>query len=448
MKEVKISIIVPVYNAAKQWKNNKTTLHRCIDSILKQEYKDFELILVNDGSKDESKNIIDEYAKIDERIVVIHKENTGVSNTRNIAIDIAKGKYIQFLDADDWITSDASKTFIRAIEENNCDLVIADFYRVIDDNVSHKGHISTNSVIDRETFADYMIQSPSDFYYGALWNKLYRRDIIQKNKIRMNENLQWAEDFIFNLEYIINTKRIIAVPLPLYYYVKTEGSIVMQGLNIKKIAEMKMSVIRYYDEFYRNIYDEEQYQKRKLEILSFLINFAKDESAFSVLPSTKKLGEEIVAVASLEKYSEDMIVDNYVESKLLEGYLRRIATSYDLSMNEIRVLHYIFISNNARVDKDIALFTGLSQIIILSTVEMLILKGFIENKNKDNFIKNLGLINQEFIATKKSESIFKDIRQAFLDINELIFEQISKEEIEIYKKVRKKSIEYMKKQLN
>ncbi|MBO5461462.1 MAG: glycosyltransferase family 2 protein, partial [Ruminococcus sp.] len=92
-----VSIIVPVYNAEEY-------LRRCVDSILTQEYTDFELILVDDGSKDNSPSICDEYAKNDSRVHVIHKENTGVSDTRNLAISMACGTYLQFLDSDDWIT--------------------------------------------------------------------------------------------------------------------------------------------------------------------------------------------------------------------------------------------------------------------------------------------------------------------------------------------------------
>ena len=131
-----VSIIVPVYNAAKPLDRDKTVLHRCIDSILNQEFRDFELIVVDDGSKDTSGKILDEYAKTDERINVIHKENSGVSNTRNLAIQNARGKYIQFLDADDWITTDATKSLVRTMEESKADLVIADFYRVVGENTS------------------------------------------------------------------------------------------------------------------------------------------------------------------------------------------------------------------------------------------------------------------------------------------------------------------------
>ena len=98
----KVSIIVPIYNAEK-------TLHRCVDSILNQDVTDFELLLIDDGSKDDSAKICDTYAASDNRVRVIHKENSGVSATRNLALNEAKGEYLQFLDADDWITPNATR---------------------------------------------------------------------------------------------------------------------------------------------------------------------------------------------------------------------------------------------------------------------------------------------------------------------------------------------------
>ena len=119
-----VSIIVPVYNAEQY-------LRRCVDSILNQEYTDYELLLVNDGSTDASGDICEEYGDQDPRVIVIQKENTGVSDSRNRALDRARGKYLQFLDSDDWITPDATRLFVRAAEEYGCDMVISDFYRVV-----------------------------------------------------------------------------------------------------------------------------------------------------------------------------------------------------------------------------------------------------------------------------------------------------------------------------
>ena len=193
--EPKVSIIVPVYNAEK-------SLARCVDSILNQEFRDFELILMDDGSKDRSGEICDGYARADARVVVVHKENTGVSDTRNQAIARARGTFLQFVDSDDWLTADATKLMVRAAEETGCDMVIADFYRVVGEMVSQKGDIDADQVIGREAFVGFMMENPADYYYGVLWNKLYRRSLVEAHGIRMDAKLSWCEDFLFNLEYV------------------------------------------------------------------------------------------------------------------------------------------------------------------------------------------------------------------------------------------------------
>ena len=205
-----VSIIVPIYNVEKY-------IRRCIDSVLSQEYTDFELILADDGSKDNSGDICDEYAAKDSRVRVIHKENTGVSDTRNVAISQATGTYLQFLDSDDWITPDATKLLVRAATEHHCDLVISDFYRVVGERVSHKGDIEDDGVLTREEFAEHMMENPADFYYGVLWNKLYRRDLVEKYNLRMDESVSWCEDFLFNLEYILHAEVFYALQAPIYY---------------------------------------------------------------------------------------------------------------------------------------------------------------------------------------------------------------------------------------
>ncbi len=152
-----VSIIVPAYNA-------EATLRRCVDSILTQEYTDFELIAADDGSTDATPAILDGYAARDSRVRVLHKPNTGVSDTRNQAIAQARGVYLQFLDSDDWITSDATKLLVRAAREHKCDLVVSDFYRVAGDRVSRKGDIDDAGVLSREEYAAHMMKNPADFY--------------------------------------------------------------------------------------------------------------------------------------------------------------------------------------------------------------------------------------------------------------------------------------------
>lgn len=206
-----VSLIIPVYHAEKY-------LRRCLDSALQQTFSDMEIIAVNDGSEDASLEICREYEAKDSRFHVLDKENTGVSDSRNRAIAMAQGEYLQFLDSDDWLAPDATESLVYAARKYDCDLVIADFYRVDGAVFTEKQHIRERGLLTREQYAEYMMQEPADFYYGVLWNKLYRRSVIEEYQIRMNPELPWCEDFLFNLSYIRYAERFTAIQTPIYYY--------------------------------------------------------------------------------------------------------------------------------------------------------------------------------------------------------------------------------------
>ena len=174
-----VSVIVPVYNA-------ESTLRRCADSILEQSYPDLELILVDDGSKDASPLICDSYMQKDARVRVIHKPNSGASATRNLGIAEARGHYLQFVDSDDWLTPDATEKLVAAAEAHQADLVIADFYRVSGKLVASKHRVMPVGVMTRREYASKMMENPASFYYGVLWNKLYRRDLVVQHHLEMN----------------------------------------------------------------------------------------------------------------------------------------------------------------------------------------------------------------------------------------------------------------------
>ena len=332
--EPKVSIIVPVYNAEKG-------LARCVDSILNQEFRDFELILMDDGSRDRSGDICDGYARADARVVVVHKENTGVSDTRNQAIARARGTFLQFEDSDDWLTADATKLMVRAAEETGCDLVIADFYRVVGEMVSRKGDIDTDQVIGREAFVGFMMENPADFYYGVLWNKLYRREIVEAHGIRMDAKISWCEDFLFNLEYVRYATTFYALRTPVYYYVKTKGSLVNQKISLSRTVEMKLAMFECYNDFFKHVLDEEAYERKRLQVYHFLVDAAKDGFVFpATIPGTQKLGEER-SQALQEVISEDgIIVERYRDRKLIERYLESVALKYDMTMAELSLLLY------------------------------------------------------------------------------------------------------------
>ena len=367
-----VSIIVPVYNAEQY-------LRRCVDSILNQEYTDFEVFLVNDGSTDSSGDICEEYGNKDTRVIVIQKENTGVSDSRNLALDRARGKYLQFLDSDDWITPDATRLFVRAAEEYGCDMVISDFYRVVGERLSPKGDIEEEGVLTREEFAAHMMENPADFYYGVLWNKLYRRDIVEEHKLRMDTDISWCEDFMFNLEYIRYAKVFYALHAPIYYYVKRKGSLASQGINISKTVKMKLNVFEYYNNFYKHVLEEEDYEKNRLQVYRFFIDAAGDGTVPpSILPGSKKLGDERVFVNTEILQAEGPAGEDYRKRKLLEHYLEPVALKGDLKVMDVRLLLCLCEKHEWDSRRELADFAGITRTNLTSGLQRLTMKGFLK----------------------------------------------------------------------
>ena len=367
-----VSIIVPIYNAEQY-------LRRCVDSILNQEYTDFELLLVNDGSTDASGDICAEYGDRDPRVIVIQKENTGVSDSRNRALDRARGKYLQFLDSDDWITPDATRLFVRAAEEYGCDMVISDFYRVVGERLSTKGDIEEEGVLTREEFAAHMMENPADFYYGVLWNKLYRRDIVEEHNLRMDTDINWCEDFMFNLEYIRYAKVFYALHAPIYYYVKRKGSLASQGINISKTVKMKLNVFEYYNNFYKHVLEEEDYEKNRLQVYRFFIDAAGDGTVPpSILPGSKKLGDERVFVNTEILQAEGPAGEDYRKRKLLEHYLEPVALKGDLKVMDVRLLLCLCEKHEWDSRRELADFAGISRTNLTSGLQRLTMKGFLK----------------------------------------------------------------------
>ena len=367
-----VSIIVPIYNAEQY-------LRRCVDSILNQEYTDYELLLVNDGSTDASGDICEEYRDRDPRVIVIQKENTGVSDSRNRALDRARGKYLQFLDSDDWITPDATRLFVRAAEEYGCDLVISDFYRVVGERLSPKGDIEEEGVLTREEFAAHMMENPADFYYGVLWNKLYRRDIVEEHKLRMDTDISWCEDFMFNLEYIRYAKVFYALHAPIYYYVKRKGSLASQGINISKTVKMKLNVFEYYNNFYKHVLEEEDYEKNRLQVYRFFIDAAGDGTVPpSILPGSKKLGDERVFVNTEILQAEGPAGEDYRKRKLLEHYLEPVALKGDLKVMDVCLLLCLCEKHEWDSRRELADFAGITRTNLTSGLQRLTMKGFLK----------------------------------------------------------------------
>lgn len=440
-----VSIIVPIYNAEQY-------LRRCVDSILNQEYTDFELLLVNDGSTDASGDICEEYGDQDPRVIVIQKENTGVSDSRNRALDRAQGKYLQFLDSDDWITPDATRLFVRAAEEYGCDMVISDFYRVVGERLSTKGDIEEEGVLTREEFAAHMMENPADFYYGVLWNKLYRRDIVEEHNLRMDTDINWCEDFMFNLEYIRYAKVFYALHAPIYYYVKRKGSLASQGINISKTVKMKLNVFEYYNNFYKHVLEEEDYEKNRLQVYRFFIDAAGDGTVPpSILLGSKKLGDERVFVNTEILQAEGPAGEDYRKRKLLEHYLEPVALKGDLKVMDVRLLLCLCEKHEWDSRRELADFAGISRTNLTSGLQRLTMKGFLKVEEvkepkpskKDKTTGKNKMKTAEMAETKRKErggriaatilpaadAIMKELKMAQRDYDAARFAGFTEEEL-------------------
>lgn len=212
-----LSIVVPIYNAA-------AVLERCIRSILNQSFADFELILVNDGSKDNSLEICKRFATNDQRIVIIDKTNGGAGSARNAGLAVAKGEYIAFPDADDWLEPSMYQELMDAAHNKHSDLVICGMYfwneHALNDPKARRESKpdSVSFTSENECRANVMTFLPDSYTFGVPWNKLYRLETIRQNDITFCD-LKRNQDAVFNLDFYHCIKSLVTVPQPLYNYV-------------------------------------------------------------------------------------------------------------------------------------------------------------------------------------------------------------------------------------
>ncbi|WP_353334002.1 glycosyltransferase family 2 protein [Bacteroides sedimenti] len=197
-----ISVIVPVYNIRK-------FLPKCIESILRQTYSDFELLLINDGSTDESGAICDKYALYDNRITVIHKKNSGVSEARNSGIKNSKGKFVCFIDGDDYIENDMLEELFLQYNSNNCHLTVCGFQCEDEKgNLLYKTNSSNTYSFDTDSAICSLFDDSIYRYQGYVWNKLFSMEIINKFQLNFNSKIHFNEDRLFCFEYILHCKSV------------------------------------------------------------------------------------------------------------------------------------------------------------------------------------------------------------------------------------------------
>lgn len=274
MRDIYVSIIVPIYNSERY-------LNRCIDSLINQSIKEIEIILINDGSTDRSSELIEEYSRKDNRIKVINKVNGGVSTARNAGIECALGKYISFVDSDDWCEVDMFEKMYKSALEMDVDFINIGFSM---DNKSGKSIIinkSNKNIISKDTKEIAKVLSELTLGYSVM--KLFRRDIILKNKIRFTNNLMLGEDAIFVQEYIKFINSVAVVDSASYHYVRCNNESLSTRYidNISEFVETfwekEEEVIMKFPE-YRNFRKNKGFTKNINGTIFYIINNYKKGS--------------------------------------------------------------------------------------------------------------------------------------------------------------------------
>ena len=303
MNQPLVSIILPVYNA-------QNHLARCVGSICAQTYQNIEIVILNDGSKDQSLPVCEEFRQKDPRILLVDKANSGVSDTRNLGLKLASGKYVEFVDSDDYLDPDFTERLVAAAEENEADFVIAPYKMVIPAGASKPEQVLDKiqdelgvmsvarppevreygflpaGVYDKDTFALRLMDKPASYFYSVLWNKLYRRYILTGNDIQFVSEMRWAEDLVFNLRYIQYAERFVAIDKPGYYYVQNPQSICHTQINAATIVQNKLQVFRYYKDLYTRL---GIYEEVRPQLYKFLVDIA--ESTYPSGPFKKAIDE-------------------------------------------------------------------------------------------------------------------------------------------------------------
>jgi glycosyltransferase involved in cell wall biosynthesis len=232
MQKPNISIIVPIYNV-------EPYLRRCVDSLLRQTYEDFELILVDDGSPDNCGMICDEYAAVDDRVRVIHKPNGGLSDARNAGLEIAHGAYIAFVDSDDWVAPDYLERMLEAMRKTDADICECDILRTNgEENIPPIADM-TPVVFSAEKAMAELIHD--DAFRQHVWNKLYCREVVANilfPKGKTNEDEFWTYQ-VFG-----NAKKVAKISDVLYFYFQRPGSIMGENYSLKRLDALEAKLQR------------------------------------------------------------------------------------------------------------------------------------------------------------------------------------------------------------
>ena len=257
-----VSIIVPVYNVEKY-------LEKCLKTILRQTYDNIEIILINDGSTDKSKQICEKFAKKDSRIVLINQENKGVSYARNVGIKKARGKYITFVDSDDWVENEFIETLYNNIKEEQVDVVRCQYYKNTDtEQVSVEEQSFSKSYSSKEIKKEIIPDLITGKRMAYIYLLLIKKEIVNKVN-KFNEKLYVMEDTSFYIDLLFTVKNIKIIDEKLYHHYQNSNSLILSPINIERNMKNILEVNKYMREILAK-HKEEKFIKI-LDIHHFVI---------------------------------------------------------------------------------------------------------------------------------------------------------------------------------
>lgn len=351
MIQPQVSIIVPVYNV-------ENYIERCLNSLVNQTFKDIEIITINDGSTDKSLELLNKYAKEDIRVSVIDLGDEGVSYCRNLGIEKANGKYIMFVDSDDWIDSNMVEVMYKKAEENNLDLVMCSYIREFKDHskekifnfpeeIIYKGNEVKNELLRKLVGPIKEELSNPELLdaLGTVWGKLYRVDILKENKLKFVDlkEIGSAEDTLFNIFTFNYLKKVMFLNKPMYHYWRDNPKSVTSQYN-PKLKEQRKVFFKYISDFIKENNFEQVF-----------------EEALNNRICTSVLGLGLIECSKNNKISRINKIKN-IKKIINEEYIRNAYKNLELKYFSIHWrIFYFFIKNKM----------SFCSYLMLSTIEFL-----------------------------------------------------------------------------
>ena len=351
MRQPQVSIIVPVYNV-------ENYIERCLNSLVNQTFKDIEIITINDGSTDKSLELINKYVKEDIRVSVIDLGDEGVSYCRNLGIEKANGKYIMFVDSDDWIDSNMVEVMYKKAEENKLDLVMCSYIREFKDHSKEKIFNLPEEIIYKEDKVKNELlrklvgpvkeelSNPEMLdALGTVWGKLYRADIFKENKINFVDlkEIGSAEDTLFNIFTFNYLKKVMFLNKPMYHYWRDNPKSVTSQYN-SKLKEQRKVFFKYISDFIKENNFEQVF-----------------EEALNNRICTSVLGLGLIECSKNNKISGINKIKN-IKKIINEEYIRNAYKNLELKYFSIHWrIFYFFIKNKM----------SFCSYLMLSTIEFL-----------------------------------------------------------------------------